>query len=259
MKPPREITWLASYPKSGNTWMRFLLYGYFHGSVGSSAEIAAAIPDIHTLPDRRLPDQMMGNHLIKTHFLWNKRHPDHENTQRAIYLIRHPKDVLLSTLQYFRLLFDGEIVAESFARRFIELKGAPYWIDQGVGSLLDNVMSWTMDQELSHIVVRYEDMHADIYTEFGRVLRFLGVEPDLVAMQSAIDGASFDRMKLLEERERADEEYGTVFQVHPRQSQGNARFMNRGKVGQSLGDISSELDSLFDEVFADHLQTYGYV
>ncbi len=104
----------------------------------------------------------------------------------------------------------------------------------------------------------HEDMHADIYTEFGRVLRFLGVEPDLVAMQSAIDGASFDRMKLLEERERADEEYGTVFQVHPRQSQGNARFMNRGKVGQSLGDISSELDSLFDEVFADHLQTYGY-
>ena len=44
-----SIIWLASYPKSGNTWLRFLLYNYLFGEVRRSGDIARRIPDIHTL------------------------------------------------------------------------------------------------------------------------------------------------------------------------------------------------------------------
>ena len=43
----QRITWLASYARSGNTWLRFLLHCYYVGRPGSSAEVAAFVPDLH--------------------------------------------------------------------------------------------------------------------------------------------------------------------------------------------------------------------
>ena len=54
------VTWLASYPKSGNTWLRFLLYSYYYGSVTVSAQVAERIPDIHALEADALQERLNG-------------------------------------------------------------------------------------------------------------------------------------------------------------------------------------------------------
>ncbi len=255
-----QVTWLASYPKSGNTWMRFLLYNYFYDQVNNSREVEIRIPDIHALPGQRIDPNVHGSHLCKTHFLWNREHPNHVHTIRAIYILRHPKDVLLSNLNYFRLLSECAIDPEKFARSFIDSMGASYWQSHNIGSLVENVRSWT--QEFSHpcVVVRYEDLHKEPEETLGKVLSFLGIDPDEDRVSAAIRASTFDRMQSLEEREREQQKHGFVFQIHPdvQKYDSACRFMNQGKVGQTLDSIHPELDEILEERFGSFLQQYGY-
>jgi len=240
--------------------MRFLLHSYFYDYVINSREVEVCIPDIHALPGQRIGPDVHGSHLCKTHFLWNNGHPNHEDTVRAIYIIRHPKDVLLSNLNYFRLLSESTIDPEKFARSFIDSMGVPYWHSHNIGSLVENVRSWT--QEFSHpcIAVRYEDMHREPEETLGKVLSFLGVEADGNRVSAAIRNSSFERMKSLEEKERKQQKHGFVFQIHPgvQKRDSPLRFMNQGKIGQTLDSIHPELDEMLEKRFSSFLQQHGY-
>jgi len=68
MSTSLQITWLAFYPKSGNTWMRFLLYSYFYGNIDDSHEVGLRIPDIHALPGQRIAQGAHGSHLCNSSF-----------------------------------------------------------------------------------------------------------------------------------------------------------------------------------------------
>lgn len=52
-----KIIWLASYPRPGNTFLRFLLYHYFFGKLESSTELESKIPDLHKGFDIKETDQ----------------------------------------------------------------------------------------------------------------------------------------------------------------------------------------------------------
>ena len=64
----RDIIWIASYPKSGNTWVRFMLANLIYGSQASAASLAALIPDIHETGSGAIG--VGGARLFKTHFLF---------------------------------------------------------------------------------------------------------------------------------------------------------------------------------------------
>src|ERR1043165_2498975 len=101
------ITWIASYPKSGNTWVRFLLANCLAGPITESMQVEGAVP---TLADGLDIDRLLGALsplCIKTHYPWSARHLFAEKTERAIVIIRHPKDILLSNLDYHRMSLGG--------------------------------------------------------------------------------------------------------------------------------------------------------
>jgi len=261
MRENLHITWLASYPKSGNTWLRFILYSYFYAGVNNSREVEIRIPDIHALPGQHMDPGTQGNQLCKTHFQWNRNHPNYSDTHRAIYILRHPRDVLLSNLNYFELLSGNTINPEKFARSFIKNSGASYWKSRNIGSIVENAASWT--KEFSHpaIVVRYEDLHSKPEATLDKILNFLGVTPDRDRVLAAIQASTFDHMKSLEESERDQKKCGFVFQIHP-QEQGHdesRRFMNKGKVGQTLASIHPDLDIILEKRFSSFLRQYNYI
>ncbi len=103
------ITWLASYPKSGNTWVRFILSNAIFGPADKSIDVNRRIPDLHRrLPDDRLARAGDGSDdgaplLAKTHFELSDAHPELSRTDRALHIVRNPRDVLLSALNYRRL------------------------------------------------------------------------------------------------------------------------------------------------------------
>lgn len=134
-----QIVWLASYPRSGNTWLRFLLYAYLHGPIDNTAEVNRRIPPIlRPLP----PEALRATRLIsKTHFERSPTHPMIERTLGVIHIRRHPKDVLLSGLNYHAL--NGSTLDPArYAQAFIARHGDPEWHRMGFGTWESNTTSW---------------------------------------------------------------------------------------------------------------------
>lgn len=252
------ITWLASYPKSGNTWLRFLLYAYLFGDIRTSGDINRKIPGIHRQPTAK-PDE--GESLfIKTHFLLGERHPHLPLTERAVYIKRHPKDILLSGLNYHRMTgaLPENQTDEQYARIFIARGADPIWIAHGFGTWDQHLTSWTTTDRFPVHVTTYERLKSDAAGELAQVLRFIGHEPDDARIEAAVKAAHFDQLRALEIREKTSGEQDKLFPGVVKRTKAPRFFMNKGRSGQSLDSIAPGLDALFERGFADAMRRHGY-
>lgn len=256
------ICWLASYPKSGNTWVRFLLHQYFFGLTERSSEVDASIPDVHvrsaTFSGRSIGDCM----LAKTHHRLTSTMPHRDRTQRAIYIVRHPCDVLWSALNYTRLISTADIASsissEGYMRNFIRLGGDPLYVQFGFGSLIEHAGSWCSHPSLPVHIVRYEDLRLDAVRELTSMIEFLGHEPDEARVQDAVDASSFDRLRSLECQEKVSGVSSTVFSGGASSVRTGRLFMNAGTLGRSLDEVAPGLDALAEERFSWLLRRFGY-
>lgn len=256
--PANGIIWLASYPKSGNTWLRFLLHNYLYGETHKTSDVAMKIPDIH-LRDTVLSVQKTEPLFCKTHLLLSERHPNIRDTTGFIYILRHPKDVLLSNINYFKMISDvGSFSEQQFARKFIVNMGVRRWIDMGIGSWPEHVNSWLSNPRYPHLVLRYESMLQDPYSSLQKALEFIAVPIDPNKLNRAIYFSSFEKMRALEDAEKRQNEYGTVFSGRRDTAKLGLRFMNKGKTGQTLRHLGEDIEREFNERFKEFLSAYGY-
>lgn len=118
-----SIVWLASYPKSGNTWVRFLLYTYMHGFPAWSRQLRRTIPDIYIDPyDPDAADPL----FIKTHEPYSPAHKHIDHTRAAILISRHPADVLRSHWRWYKNISHNTHPDPAvYADAFIENGGDP--------------------------------------------------------------------------------------------------------------------------------------
>jgi len=251
------IIWLASYPKSGNTWLRFFLYSYYIGIPLDSSDINKKIPDIHITSD--LANVTNDRIFSKTHFIHSPGHPWIRHTTGFIYILRHPKDVLLSNLNYFLLTGHSQLDPVRFAHEFIRHKGVQHWKSAGMGSWIEHARSWLSATDTPHLVLRYEQMRANPHKEFSRVIEYLGEEADKKRLDMAILRSSFDNLRRIENKEKKQNKYSPVFWGNPATTDKGFRFINKGGVRQTLSQIDPALDQLFDDAFNEDLRKLGYL
>ncbi len=208
--PP--VVWLASYPRSGNTWVRFLLANLMDTPVTNSAAMAQRVPDLHRGWPTLDPAQPFA--CIKTHYRPDRLSTAPMLTGRpltqggAILLVRHPVPVMASNLRYFLarvvLAPDGPTRAEqtaAFISHWTAEGGFRPWTEQGFGTWADHVATWR--QQAAHLPVmmlRYEDLQADPEREVTRLAHFLGLPDSRVA--AAIAHSDFETLQRLEDQER---------------------------------------------------------
>jgi hypothetical protein len=250
-----RVVWIASYPKSGNTWVRFLLHHYYWGEPANSLELNRRIPDLHR-PAGRI-DAATPRLFVKTHFPLTEKLPFLANTERAIYIKRHPKDVLLSGMNYARLENPGAPVGADYARAFIESGGDPSWIGMGFGTWAAHVESWTRTDRFPVLATSYEALKADTAGELRRILEFAGEAPDERALARAVELSAFDRMRDIERKEKA-RGGESLFRGGRASLARNALFMHKGESGQSLAHVGEALDAAFDRAFGPDLARFGY-
>ncbi len=249
-----KVVWLASYPKSGNTWVRFLLHHYLFGEPGNSLELNRRIPDLHR-PAGRI-DTSAERLLVKTHFPLSESLPYLAMTDRAIYIQRHPKDVLLSGMNYTKLESGRPPDAAAYARAFIESGGDPSWIEMGFGTWASHAESWRTTERFPVHTVHYEALRADTARELRSMLEFLGETIDEDRVARAVELSGFERMQTIERKEKtrgAD----SLFRGGRESLERGALFMNKGATGQSLAPIDPGLDTEFDAAFAETLARFG--
>jgi len=185
----RNDVMVASYPRSGNTWLRFMLTKILTGRSAGFDNVNSVIAEIgihqHALP--LLPGE---GRLIKTHELYRPTY------QRAIYLIRDVRDVILS--QYSR---ENEL-------------GLVWWTDldgyiplalqgkvQGFGTWQDHVPNW-LDSPLAKrgdlLAVRFEDLRKHTQEKLELIVDFLGLQADRAVIAEAIADNTVDKMRTRE-------------------------------------------------------------
>jgi len=195
-----DDTFLVSYPKSGNTWVRFLLANliYPNESVGF-ANINRLLPSPDVLSKRFLK-KVPRPRILKSHQPFDVRF------RKVIYLVRDPRDVIVSEYHFNlkKRYIAADVTLEEFARRFLLGETSSY------GSWWEHTASWIGARQgnPAFLLVRYEDLLADSIGETTKIAQFLSLPVDRERLQAAVDRSSANRMRELE-RKQADQWTGT--------------------------------------------------
>lgn len=178
-----DDVFLASFPRSGNTWLRFVLADLATGDTSGFQDADRLIPYVGE--HREMAGQLPGGlRLIKTH------EPYRKDYRRAAFLIRDPRDVALS---YWKWL----------AGFGVEYSSLDIFLDQfmkgkigGYGSWLDHSSGWIEaaagNSEI--VVVKYEDLRKDTVGEMGRLAHVAGIDATDERVEQAVLRNSSDRM-----------------------------------------------------------------
>lgn len=214
------IDWIASYPKSGNTWLRMFLDAYRNGgalvreimtdpNALDTAEYhyhaVSPVPLISLSAEQLM--QLRGAALIhayrcrflKTH--WARCNaagvesiPD-SLTNKAVYIVRDPRIVCGSLAGWMDKTLDE--AADLMANPKAALDGQTIkLLITHMGTWSFHVSSW-MDHE-DTLLIRYEDMVADPVGTFTKVIEHIGGELDRDVLDKAIEATRFDRLKAYE-------------------------------------------------------------
>lgn len=190
-----DDTFVVSYPRSGNTWTRFLIANLVHPDQDVRfTNIEKLIPDTSSQSNRALKATPRPR-IIKTHEYFDHRYP------KVIYIVRDPRDIALSYYDFQRkyMQIDDRYPLEQYVDDFVN--GRLISIDWGTWA--ENVASWlyTRGKHKEFLLLRYEDMMQDTTRELARIAEFLGVNPEPNRLQKAIQRSSADRMRELEKQE----------------------------------------------------------
>jgi hypothetical protein len=193
-QPRPDDVYVATYPRSGTTWMQFLLH-----LLARPGEEFRHIDDVCPWFERTLAigsrppeqlDRLPSPRIFKTHLLrqWLP------SVGRFVVIVRDPADVAVSYYELYRayLGFAGSL--DEFLARFVE--GRVQY-----GSWWTHVRGWERHARDGDVCwVRYEALRGDPVGELRRVAAFAGLPHDDASLAAAVEGASLSRMKALEER-----------------------------------------------------------
>lgn len=273
----RSIIWLASYPKSGNTWTRLFLANYLMNAqepvpINQAHRFAvgdAVVKMYNRVAGREIDPQNLSLSLrlrdgvlrgivannadvnfVKTH---NARVapekieliPD-RYTRSAIYIIRNPLDMVLSYARHYG------ITQEDAANKICHPDNGNLPTETSVAQYLStwefHVKSWMAYAPWKRLIVRYEDLLDDPETHFGKVLDLVGVPVDTERLQRAIRFSSFDELA------RQEEEQGFI--ERPEQSE---KFFGKGQKDQWKTDLDPALAEMIRAKMGETMKRYGYL
>lgn len=273
--------WLASYPRSGNTWTRIALNALQNGEVGvdfkevgrfgrmattreridrslevdssmlTPLELAEIRPDAHAriYAGREPPE------LAKVHDAWilspsGRPVYDAAITHAAIYLIRDPRDAVVSWARFVGWELDKSIAFLCSPRATLAWseQGINIQVPQPMGRWADHARSWIDRSGLDPLVVRYEDMLADPGTALTAMVGHIGWDVSPAAIAAVVDATQFDRLAAKEKREGFTERAPAA-----------ERFFHTGKSGTWRDVLSAEQAGLIERELGETMARFGYL
>jgi hypothetical protein len=271
------LIWLASYPKSGNTWVRAFLTSYLAGRPVELGNLVGSLiaSDRHVFDDlvgieaadltedeigrcrpevyRRLAALATENLFVKVHDAY--RVPGRGDlfpidvTASALYLMRNPLDVVVSLSHHKSISLDEAvammcgpaILSESVTRLRDQLS-------QHLQSWSEHVCGWVDAAELTVSVTRYEDLLTEPFTAFARLLEAARVPVVEERLAAAIASSSFE---VLRQQER-DSGFGE-------RPVGSRAFFRQGASGGWRESLSEQQASRVIQAHGKVMHRFGYL
>jgi hypothetical protein len=188
-----DDVFIVSYPRSGNTWTRFLIANLIYPEEAITfSNIERKIPDVYKNTRRQLL-QTPRPRILKSHEYFDPRY------RKLIYIVRDPRDVAISYYHFARKqrAVEDDYPLDLYVSRFIAGEVDEY------GSWKENVASWLAARQGSEsfLLLRYEDMLEETGRELLKVASFLGIDRSSKQVARAVELSAADRMRDLESKE----------------------------------------------------------
>lgn len=191
-----DDTFIVSYPKSGNTWFRFLVANliYLERQSVTFSNIEKLVPDIYVNTQEELLS-ISTPRFIKSHEYFDPRYP------KVIYIVRDPRDVAVS--YYHHLIKECQInedySIDSWIKPFVAGEFNPQF-----GTWAENVGSWlgARKDKDDFLLISYEELLNNSLKTMQIVASFLGLATDENQLKQVIELSSADRMRELEIKEK---------------------------------------------------------
>ncbi len=271
-----KIVWLASYPKSGNTWLRVFLHNYINQpdepysinkltDLSASESNAAFFQKYISAPAAAFTTQDVQRARPHVHHDLTNLHPDlvfikTHNANRAvhgiplctpsltagaIHIIRDPRDIAISYAAYTGLSLDDTIAFMAQPRA--ANRGSAQQVFELLGSWSSHAESWIATPKTLRL--RYEDMLANPTHEFGRVISFLGDDPEPARLSAAI---AFGAFKTVSQQEATDG-------YHAASPSSATPFFRQGTAGAWREVLSETQRNRIETDHAATMKTFKYL
>ena len=275
------IIWIASYPKSGNTWVRALLSAYLFSTNGDFSfrllHKIGQFPSKHFLQSFLetgdnlqevykywIPAQTKINlnnktNILKTHnalcTINQNDFTNKQNTIGAIYVVRDPRNVITSLSHHYELTIKDafDFLTNEKKNIFLTSKEAKYKGDvQYISSWSSNYNSWKNTQLFPKIIIKYEDLLGNTKETFIKILDFLGEKKYEEKIDRVIASCEFDILKKKEEKE------GFIESMTSEKTKKKINFFNLGKKNNWKVLLDNKIEKKISEALYKEMKELKY-
>ncbi len=278
----KKIVWISSYPKSGNTWVRYFLCNYFYNQKRENSDFNL-LNNIDKFPPYKYMQAIANEEAIKEssynvskywlkiqsemtktreEFIFVKNHnalvsvegrnlTDQTYSAAFIYIVRDPRDIAVSYINFDKTLnIDRAIERITSKHLHCHISKKNIFDIEVLGSWKFNYLSWKNGvPEIPRIIIRFEDLIKNTYKTKLKIIKFLsknvGSKIDEEQIKFSIDQSSFDRLKEIEKIKKFPES--------------SNKFFNSGKIGQWKNFLSPSQLEKIENFCREEMQELNYL
>ena len=279
------IIWLASYPKSGNTWVRHFLASLIYSNQGKVGleklgfimqypkrdqfeKLVTNFDDFNQIKKNWINSQNLINSdnklkIFKTHHvlcsLGKDNFTDTKNTLGVIYVVRDPRNVISSILYHFNLSNTEE--ALNFIQREEKFIGnvknkVNYPLHTLISSWKTNYNSWKFFGK-NFLLVKYEDLILNPNTEFKRIANYItnttNIKFSEEQIKKGVDESSFENLRKLEDKN------GFIESIKNPENKKRKKFFNLGPRNNWRRSLDKKFVDEIEDSFNDEMKELGYI
>ena len=280
------IIWIASYPKSGNTWLRALLSSYFYSKDGEfDFEL---LKNIDSFPSERFfkdyPDKFSDpedtckywlaeqekinkskrNIFLKTHNalcnINNNIFTNKENSIGAIYIVRDPRNVITSISHHYQLTINDALQFMTDEKKGIYVKKDDRYVAfQPLLSWSLNQKSWLENNMFPVLMIKYEDLVSETFITFKNILNFVyKISNSKVLLNrrkiiNSIKNCEFRNLSKLEK------EKGFVEAAYNKNTNERIKFFNLGQKNQWTKILDNKIVKEIEIKFGKEMKKLNYL
>ena len=282
------IFWIASYPKSGNTWLRALISTYYYSKDGIFNQ--SILKNIRQFPEKGHfidfnydPDNVADTakfwiksqekinndkkiRFFKTHNAFGKVNDcdftNRDNSAGGIYIVRDPRNVITSLKNFYEMDYEKSLKWMTNSKNYIydamNVKKYGYGDFQFISSWSMNFKSWNIQKKIPIKIIKYEDLLKETFFVFKDIVEFINKTLNIKEkinndkLKNSVNSTYFDKLK------KEEKKSGFIEAVPSKKNGEKIPFFNLGPDNDWKKILDVDQQKRLTDIFKEDLIDLGY-